>query len=277
MPSKKIGGVSLYYEVEGKGPATVAFLNGVAMTVKSWQPIRERFVAEGFRCLLHDCRGQLRSDKPTDGSFSLELHAADFLGLLDALGIERAHLVGTSYGAEIGMIFAYTYPERVESLTLIAAASELDGLLRAAAKSWAAAAECGAVPFFRCMVPWAHCSEYLENHQRLLAEQEEATTRFPPDYFAAFTGLVQAFLRLDITGELGRIACPTLVISAEGDLIKGPRFGRLIHERIHDSRFLVIPDAGHAVVLEQPQAIAEHAMAFVTDHLDKPSALRASS
>jgi 3-oxoadipate enol-lactonase len=269
MPTKKIADVALYYEMDGVGPATVAFLNGIAMTVKSWQPIREHLVAGGFRCLLHDFRGQLCSDKPTDSPYSLDLHAADFLGLLDALSLESVHLVGTSYGAEIGMIFAYSYPERVRTLTLIAAASELDGLLRAAAKSWQAAADCGAVPFFRCMAPWAYCSQYLTQNQQLLQAQEEATTRFAPDFFVAFKELVRAFLQLDITVELERIACPTLVICADQDLLKGPRFSRLIHDRIANSELVVIPGAAHAVVLEQPERVADRAIEFIDRHLDK--------
>jgi len=263
MPAKKIGEIELYYEIEGSGPETVAFLNGVAMTVKSWQPIRERFVARGFRCLLHDCRGQLRSDKTTKGPYTMELHATDLLRLLDALELERAHLVGTSYGAEIAMVFAYTYPERVETLTVVAGTSELDGLLRAAAQSWAIAADCGAVAFFRCMAPWAYCSEYLEQNQQLLREQEEAMARLPPDFFSAFKQLVHAFLQLDITAELVRITCPTLVISAERDLIKGPRFGRLICDHIATSELAVIPRAGHAVVLEQPRAVARQTIGFI--------------
>lgn len=277
MPAKKIGEVTLFYELDGAGSATVAFLNGVAMTVKSWQPIREQFTARGFRCLLHDFRGQLCSDKPIDSPYSLEQHAADFLGLLDALGLERIHLVGTSYGAEIGMIFAYSYPERIESLTLIAAASELDGLMRAAARSWATAADGGALPFFRCMVPWAYCSEYLSQNPQVLQAQEAAATRFPPDYFVAFKELVQAFLRLDITAKLKDIACPTLVISAEQDLIKGPHFGRQIRNQIAGSELLVLAGAGHAVVLEQPLVIADKTIAFIERHRidgEKPSTAR---
>ena len=266
MPRERIDEVALYYEIDGAGPVTVAFLNGVAMTVKSWQPIREQFVARGFRCLLHDFRGQLCSDKPTDRPYSLELHAADFRGLLDTLGIERVHLLGTSYGAEIGMIFAYTYPERVETLTLIAAASELDGLMRAAARSWEVSADCGARPFFRCMTPWAYCNRYLEQNQQLLQEQEEATARLPAEYFRAFKDLVRAFLELDITAELERIGCPTLVISAEQDLIKGSRFGRLIHARIARSELPVMPGAGRVVVLEQPHRVGEQTIGFIDWH-----------
>ncbi len=266
MPAKKIGEVELYFESDGSGDQTVAFINGIAMTVDSWQPIRRRFVEHGYRCLLHDCRGQLRSEKPADGLYTMEQHVADFIGLLDALDLKRVHLVGTSYGSEIGMLLACTHPERTETLTVIAGVSELDDLMRAAAESWAIAADCGAVPFFRCMLPWAYNSDYLaKNHQSLLA-QEEAMTRLPPEYFAAFKGLVGAFLQLDITAELQRIACPTLIISAERDLVKGPRYGQIIHDEVADSEFIVIPEAGHAVVIEQPELVAERIIDFIDRH-----------
>ncbi len=263
MPLVKLEDVDLYYELDGDGTETVALLNGIGMTVQSWQPIRERFAARGYRCLLHDFRGQLRSGKPTGSPYSMALHAADFLLLLGALGIEQAHLVGTSYGSEIGMLVAATHPDQTASLTVVAGVSELDSLMRAAARSWAIAADCGAVPFFRSMLPWAYSSEFLARNQRLLQEQEEAMIRLPPEYFAAFKLLVDAFLKLNITAELKRISCPTLVISAERDLIKGPKFGRLIHENVAGSEFVVIPGAGHAVVLERPDLVADQAIDFI--------------
>jgi len=263
MPTKRIADVDLYYELEGAGPATVALLNGIAMSVKSWRPIRDAFLARGLRCLSHDCRGQLRSGKPAAPPYSMALHAADLKGLLDALGLERVHLVGTSYGAEIGMLFASSYPERVETLTAIAAVSEMNALLRAAAESWAAAAACGPLVFFRSLTPWAYSNEYLEANQWLLREQEEATNRLPPEFFAAFQRLVAAFLALDIAAEIERIRCPTLVIAAAADLIKGPWCGRRIKDKIAGSELQVIPGAGHAVVLEQPLEVAARTLAFI--------------
>ncbi len=266
MPVKKIGEVELYFEVDGAGSQTVALINGIAMTVDSWQPIRRRFSEHGYRCLLHDCRGQLRSEKPTDGRYTMEQHVADFVGLLDALDLKRVHVVGTSYGSEVGMLFACTHPERTETLTVIAGVSELDDLMRTVARSWTIAADCGAVPFYRCMLPWTYSSDYLAKNRRLLLAQEEAMTRLPPDYFAAFKGLVGAFLQLNITAELQRIVCPTLVISAERDLVKGPRYGQIIHDKIADSKFIVIPGAGHAVVIEQPELVAEQSIDFIDRH-----------
>ncbi len=263
MPVKKIGEVELYFEVDGAGSQTVALINGIAMTVDSWQPIRRRFSEHGYRCLLHDCRGQLRSEKPTDGRYTMEQHVADFVGLLDALDLKRVHVVGTSYGSEVGMLFACTHPERTETLTVIAGVSELDDLMRTVARSWTIAADCGAVPFYRCMLPWTYSSDYLAANHQLLLAREEAMTRLPPDYFAAFKRLVEAFLHFDITAELQRIVCPTLVISAERDLVKGPRYGQIIHDRVAGSEFIVIPGAGHAVVLEQPELVAKHTIDFI--------------
>ena len=266
MPVRNIGEVELYFEIDGTGDQTVALINGIAMTVDSWEPIRRRFVERGYRCLLHDCRGQLRSEKPAAGRYTMEQHVADFLGLLDALGLERVHVVGTSYGSEIGMLFACNHPERTETLTVIAGVSELDELMRTVAASWMIAADCGAVPFFRCMLPWTYSSDYLAKNRRLLHAREEAMMRLSPDYFAAFKRLVEAFLQLDITAELQHILCPTLVISAELDLVKGPRYGQIIHDNLANSEFIVIPGAGHAVVIEQPEPVAAQTIDFIDRH-----------
>ncbi|ESQ16401.1 MAG TPA: alpha/beta hydrolase [Chromatiaceae bacterium] len=279
MPTLTIADIELYFELHGEEKMdakqasdavqadTVAFINGIAMTVQSWQPVREQFVNKGFRCLLHDCRGQLRSGKSLHRPFSFELHMADFLALLDRLNVNRVHLVGTSYGAEIGILFAATHPERVATLSLIACASKLDHLMRAAAESWSIAADCGAIALFRCMLPWAYSNTHLaQNRQQLLA-QEQAMSRQPPEYRAAFKQLVDAFLQLDLSAELEHIECPTLVIAAEHDLIKGPAVGRQIHDGIAGSEFCILPDAGHALVLEQPHQVAARTIQFLHDHL----------
>ena len=266
MPVTKKGQIELYYEVDDHGADTVALINGIAMTVQSWQSIRERLSAGGFRCLVHDCRGQLRSEKPIEGSYSMAVHAADLMSLLDELELERVHLIGTSYGSEVAMIFARDYPARVRSLCVIAGVSEADDLLRAAIESWAIAADAGAIPFFRTMLPWAYSNDFLAAHGPRLREQELAMRKLPPEYFNAFKRLAAAYLQLDITADLTRIVCPTLVISAELDLLKGPKFGRVIHENIVGSEFVVIPGAGHAVVLEQPNRVAELCMNFLNRH-----------
>ena len=128
MPLEKIKKSDIYYEVLRTGQETIMFLNDFAMTTESWEAISFFFQKE-YRCVLHDFQGQLMSGKP-DFDFNMEIHVEDMKNLMEHLQIEKVHLLGTSYGSEVGMIFAYTYPEKVKTLTVIDSVSEVDALLR---------------------------------------------------------------------------------------------------------------------------------------------------
>ena len=109
------------------------------MTIQSWTPQLVLF-KKRYQCIMHDFRGQLLSDKP-DEPYSMEQHADDFLKLLDHLKIEKCHIIGTSYGGEVGLVFAYKYPHRVNSLAVIASVSYVEPLLREQVESWAELAQ----------------------------------------------------------------------------------------------------------------------------------------
>jgi len=261
MPRERVGDVELYYEMSGHGDDTVAFVNGVAMTAQSWAPVRQSFEPH-FRCILHDTRGQLLSEKPA-ADYTMEMHAEDLKKLLDHLGVRRVHLVGTSYGAEIAMIFAYTWPDTVKTLHVITGTSEVDDLMRAATESWAVGAKYGAEAFFSAMVPWAYSGHYIAKNRALLEERAKALSGVPQEFFEGFIRLVRSFHRLNITDQLPRINCPTLVVSAEHDIIKPPRFGELIHRMIEGSEFVVMPESGHALVVENPIGLSEVMLDFI--------------
>ena len=93
MPFFRHEGIRIHWESIGEGEP-VAFLNGILMTVDSWK-LQTAQLSRGFRCLMHDFRGQLLSSKPAD-AWTLEDHAEDFGALLDHLGIDSCHVVGTS-------------------------------------------------------------------------------------------------------------------------------------------------------------------------------------
>ncbi|NNK52733.1 MAG: alpha/beta fold hydrolase, partial [Xanthomonadales bacterium] len=133
MPYLKRGEVQIYWESLGQG-LPVVFLNGILMTVDSWK-LQTLALSRNFHCLMHDFRGQLRSSKPSE-SWTLEDHAEDLKALLDQLGIEKCQIVGTSYGGEVGMIFAANWPERVSRLAVIASVSEVGSDTRRIVMDW---------------------------------------------------------------------------------------------------------------------------------------------
>lgn len=263
-----IGDVSLAYELSGTGTkGTVVLLNGIAMSIAHWKPVAAVLAEAGFRVLAHDFRGQLLSDKP-EGPYSLELHARDLASLLDGLGLEGGvHLVGTSYGAEVALAFARDFPERAASLCMIDGVCEADAVLRAAVESWKRAAAAGPSLFFRTILPWNYSSAWLDANAAATAAREAAMATLPVSWYEAFIELCDAFLRIDLRKDLARIACPALVVAAELDLLKGPRYARVMAEGIANARYAEIKGAGHAVVIEKPAEVSRLVLGFLDDIL----------
>lgn len=263
MPYLQRDQISLYWESLGQGEP-IAFLNGVLMTVDSWK-LQTLELSQRFRCVMHDFRGQLRSTKP-EIPWTLEDHARDLKALLDHLGIDRCHIVGTSYGGEVGMIFAATWPERVRSLTVIASVSEVGPDTERTVLDWQRAALEAPMSLYRTMLPTTFSREFVAENPGLIEQAEDRLKSCEEDFFKAFSGLIDAFCKLDITPMLGAICCPTLVIAGEKDVLKPPRYSRIIAAGIRGSELLVLPGAGHAVVLEQAELINRELIRFIGQH-----------
>jgi len=140
MPTALVNGINLYYELHGPQDAEVLVLsNGIMMSTASWG-FQTAELAKHMRVLLYDCRGMWKSDHPK-GPYSMEQHADDLKGLLDALGIQQAHIGGISYGSEISMLFAIRYPQYTRSLIVMDGVSEIHPLLKGQTYPWLMAAK----------------------------------------------------------------------------------------------------------------------------------------
>ncbi len=267
MPKIEANDCEFYYERKGDGGDSILFLNGIMMSTESWYPLLEPF-QDDYDVVLHDFRGQLMSEKP-DGPYTMELHADDVNALMEKLDIESAHIVGTSYGSEVGMILAYKYPKRVKSLTVAAGVSELDERIKGIARIWKIGAEVGyrygwKEEFYDTMEPVIFSPDFMEKNRTMLDERREQVNEFPEDFFKGFETLTDAFLELDITDQLENIKSPTLIISGEDDILKRPKFGKLIAEKVPNSEFILMEDVSHALVLEDPQEFTKLVREFIS-------------
>jgi len=120
MPTVRANGIDLYYELHGQGEPLV-LIGGLGVDNTFFRPLTEAF-AKQFRVLSFDNRGAGRSDKP-DVPYTIELMATDAIALMDALGMERAHLVGISMGASIALALALDQPGRVKRMVLVSASA----------------------------------------------------------------------------------------------------------------------------------------------------------
>jgi 3-oxoadipate enol-lactonase len=248
MPTVTANGIQIYYEWHGAQDADVLVLsNGVLMSTASWA-YQTPVLSHHYRLLLYDCRGMWQSEHPP-GPYSMDLHADDLAALLDALGVERAHVAGASYGAEVSMVFAMRYPERTRSLIVATAVCHIDPLLAALGDSWIEAARAkDAERFFQAVYPLTFSESWIAANKPVL---EEARRRYRTLDFDAVLELLICFSHLDITADLRQIAAPTLVIAAELDILKPRRYSEIIAREIPKAEYALIPSAGHAAMWEQ--------------------------
>ena len=266
MATVNLNGISLYYEEKGdlKSPKIVFFLNGVMASTSSWVYQVPVFEKLGFRIVLHDFRGQLKSDKP-QGPYTFKQHALDTVALMDHLNIKAAHVVGTSYGGEVAMKMAIDHPDRVQSLSLIDSVSELDSVLSAFVFGWKDAAQTkDGERFFKLMMPSIYSDTFIKNNKEMLDKRTQAMKTMAPSYFEGQITLYDTFLNdVTMTADLPKIVCPALVIVGENDILKPRKFSQIMVDGIKNSEFLIIPDCGHVTIFEKPEALNSALLGFI--------------
>jgi 3-oxoadipate enol-lactonase len=262
MPEIIANGIQLYYELHGPEDADVLVLsNGILMSTASWA-FQNPILSQNYQLLLYDCRGMWQSEHPP-GPYSMELHADDLAGLLDALDIESAHIGGTSYGAEISMLFALKYPGKTRSLIITSAVSEVDSEVKGMISQWIEAAQAkDSEQLFQAVVPLTFSDAWIQANPTLL---EQARERYKLLDMDAFLELLSAFYNLRITNELDRISVPTLVVVGELDILKPRRFSEIIAREIPDAELAVIPRAGHAALWEKADEFNSLILGFLAE------------
>ncbi len=260
MTSLEANGIQIYYELHGPEEGEVLVLsNGVLMSTASWA-FQTPILSQAYRLLLYDCRGMWQSEHPP-GPYSMDLHADDLAALLDALDIKKAHIGGTSYGAEVSMVFALKYPHRVRSLIVTSAVSQVDPILEGLIGSWIVAAQAKDPElFFQVVYPLTFSETWIAANRAIL---DDARERYKLLDFDALLELLMAFSQLDITQRLSQITAPTLVIAGEDDILKPRRYAEIIAREIPGAEFALLPNAGHAALWEQPAVFNSLILGFL--------------
>lgn len=257
MSYLSLPGVDLWYEDTGGSGTPVILLHAASGTTECWVNQLPTFTAAGYRCVSYDRRTWGRS-RPTGSGPQPGFAGDDLHALLDALGMDRVHLVGTAAGAIPALDYALSHPERVGCLV---AANTIGG---------------------------AQDAEYLELQHRLRPPQIQDLPvdlrELGPSYrgenpagaarwleielAARPHGLVPAQpLREPITySRLATMQPPVMVLSGEADLLSPPALMRLLADHIPTSRFVSLPSAGHAGFWERPHVWNGLVLEFIGEH-----------
>jgi len=265
MSKARVGDIQLYYEEQGQGEPLLLIM-GLGASTLAWSEQIPAF-ARGSRVIAFDNRGAGRSDKPAV-RYTIALFADDSAGLMDALGIDSAHVYGQSMGGFIAQELALRHPQRVRTLVL---ASTSCGGRRAVVASPENLAVIGMMNVLSPReaaekgLPLLYSAEFIARHRDALIERSlrEAELRSPPD---AFGRQVQAAVRHNTFDRLPEIRCPTLVITGDDDKVVPAENSRVLAERIPGAELAVLPGGGHGYLVEKAAESNDIVLDFLRRH-----------
>jgi pimeloyl-ACP methyl ester carboxylesterase len=256
-------GVKLYYEETGNG-IPIVFVHEFAGDYRAWEP-QVRHFAKYYRCITYNARGYPPSDVPAgDDDYSQDRARDDIRAVLDALRIDKAHVVGLSMGGFATLHFGFTYPQRARSLVIAGCgygaapdkraqfAEEAEASARRFEElTMAKAAEAYALGPTRVQYQnkdprgWREFLAQLAEHSTAgAARSMRGVQKRRPSLF-------------DLVDRMKTINVPTLIMTGDEDWpCLEP--GILMKTHIPTAGLVVMANAGHTINLEDPAAFNTH-------------------
>ena len=259
-------GQDLYYEIHGDGPALVLVM-GIGYDASLWTLAQVPTLSTQFRVVILDNRDSGRSSKASH-PYTIADMADDLAGLLDALEIQRSHLLGLSMGGMIAQEFALRHADRLDRLVISGsgAAPARSAVDPIRIWSWVKAHDASGEVFGGQQLASLFSTAFLRNHEAVRDTTALLASNPYPMSPEAYGRQADAYLRFDALDRLGAITAPTLVVVGEQDLLTPPWIAREVADAIPGARFEVIRGDGssHVVPIERPDDFNRLVSDFLT-------------
>ena len=243
--------VTVNHRVEGPAAAPALLLiNSLGSDLSLWDPILPELLRH-FRVIRYDQRGHGASPVPP-GPYQVAELAADALALLDRLGVQRAHVCGTSLGGMVGLWLAVHAPARVDRLAVICSSARL-GPPEAWRERAALVRTQGAGAVAQAAVGRWFTGAFVQQNPAAIARYEAMVSNTPAEGYAA---CCEAIATWDLTAELTRVGAATWILSAQEDPATPPAHGYLMAGLIPGARIDVIAQAAHLAFAERPTFVS---------------------
>jgi len=255
MPTVKAGDINIYYEWRGQGEPLL-LIQGYGHYALHWWPLIPQ-LSKKYRVIFFDNRGTGRSDKP-EPPYTTKMMATDAKELLDAIGIDKAHIFGVCVGGMTAQELALNYPDKVMSLILgytscggkqaVTPTEEAMQLLFGPKMNQLPAEDRA-----REMTNWLWTQGFIDAHPKAVATYVDICTKFPTPT-QGYAGQARAIMDHDAYDRLPLVKVPTLVMAGDSDLVNPNANSKIIASRIPGAKLVIVKNAGHDFT-ESPEAI----------------------
>jgi 3-oxoadipate enol-lactonase len=227
----------------------VVLSNSLGTTHRMWDQKIDS-LSRHLRVVRHDTRGHGYSPAPA-GPYSIDDLTDDLLALLDALSLERVHLVGLSLGGMTAMRAAIREPQRIDRVVVLCTSARL-----ATASAWLERAATvraeGSPAVADAVVARWYTPRWRQTRRAEAAAAADAVAATPAEGYAACCGAIAS---MDQEADLPSLTAPLLAIAGADDPATPPSHLKTIADRVQNGQLLVVPDAAHLANDEQPEAV----------------------
>ena len=267
MPHTTVQDRKLYYEQHGDRAGTPLVLAmGIGGSCRGWLPIQVPEFSRHRRTVIFDYPGVGNSDGD-DAPFTTADLADTLAGLLDALAIERATVLGAFMGGMVAQELALRHAARVERLVLVGTYARPDAKRRMLLTQWRELARIGAPleVLVRDRLLWTAQDETIEQTdliEQMIAFFSRDGAPLTPELFAR---QCDACIAHDTLDRLHQIAQPTLVVCGRNDSLAPPKFHRQLADEIPDARLVTFAYGAHLVMVEAAEAFNRAVIDFASE------------
>lgn len=267
MPHVETNGIQMYYEEQGEGDPLIMIM-GITARGAVWEAHAADWSSD-YRCIMADNRGVGLTDKPA-GDYTSEMMADDYAGLMDALGIEKARIVGVSMGSIIAQQLCLRHPEKVQSAVLMCPWAECD---RYATSTFNHMEHCKAHLDNRQFLEWIQLliftKPFWDNddcHAGMLEGRDGFDSDPVPQPLHGLKGQSAACKGHNVADKLGDISVPCLVIGGKDDIFTPLWMGEQVAAGIPNCDTHFYDGAGHAFHWEVLEDFNPRVKAWLGEH-----------
>lgn len=254
MPNIDVNGLDMFYTERGGGDYAIVFGHGLLMDSTMWDFVAPQFLDQ-YRVICFDFRGQGSTADPGH-AYDIDSLVKDTAAFIQAISKTPVHYVGLSMGGMVGMPLAARHPALLSSLVLLDTSAQAEprsnsikyAMMTAVVKCF------GVKPLVPRMLPLMFGRSFLTNplNRKLVMHWTQKLQALKKTIVGPVSGVTK---RRDVTHELAKIICPTLIIVGDEDTTTSVSCAENIAGNIVGSELKIIPQCGHSSALEQPDQI----------------------